>query len=157
MDFIVTDNDSVSLTLNHIERRNFENWHFPHDLLPTTTGKHWFPWYLSTSSPFLLERSSPSTRLCVNTELCWREYVLQIHSASAFFLVLQVGFDIYSIVFACSLPNGQPDATDTWLYHYFQQSGKYFLLSLNIEITHHPRINCSLFSATENGHLSDLM
>lgn len=66
MDFIVPDNDSVSLTLNHIERRNFENWHFPHNLLPTTTGKHWFPWYLSTSpSQFPLENSTPLTRLYV--------------------------------------------------------------------------------------------
>lgn len=66
MDFIVADNDSVSLTLNHTERRNSENWHFPHNLLPTTPGKDWLPWYLSTS-PFLLPResSTPLTGLCV--------------------------------------------------------------------------------------------
>lgn len=47
MDFIVKDSDSVSLTLNHVERRNFEIG-ISHTIyclqLKTSTG---LPWYLN--------------------------------------------------------------------------------------------------------------
>ena len=63
MDFIVNNNDSVLLTLNHVGRRNFEIGisHTIYCLQPkANTG---FSWYLSTSPSLFLHKSrTPLTR-----------------------------------------------------------------------------------------------
>lgn len=151
MDFIVNDNDSVLLTLNHVERRDFEIG-ISHTIyclqLKANTG---FPWCVSTSPSLLLHESRTLlTRLCAwnqNSSVVkkfFRSFLLPLSPWSCRYTLIHTVLPllIYSLII--------------YLMQYtyeciviFSRQILLFLI-LNMEIIHCSIIHCSfLYASTD--------